>query len=326
MNVTVSVPHRLDIGGTWDLPPLLYFGRQYQPKTLTIALDVLTTVSISESSGRNDILVSQLNQDPLEWSGTFEEYDYTSRLGLIQAVLAFCDMKDVRVDIDIGVPPQVGLGGSGALCVALVMACAKHYYNGNLETKRIVRIAHDIENGFFSMTGFQDQMAALTGGVRLWHWQYLPETSESEELLAPEEYSELEDRIVIAIVGKHDSTEINQQQVQAFLTPETRNGWVEMNKGTALAAKAIKDRDWDQLTTCIRSEHKFRNRIAPQRIAGMEEYIKGTENGAFATAGAGQAVCWYFGEDKDDVQKHWEALGGTIIPSKIKAAPMVTGG
>ncbi len=321
--VKASLPHRLDIGGTWDLPPLLYFGRQYQPKTLTIALDILTKVTLvgSTMNQQNAITVNQYGQQPLDWVGRLKEHDYTSNLGLIQAIIAFFGIKNTIVVIDIGVPPQIGLGGSGVLSAALTKACIK--YTGSEETlPETVRIAHEIENGFFSMTGFQDQMAALAGGVRLWRWGYPPENSVGETLLTPREYSELENRIVIALVGKHDSTEINQQQVRSFLAPANRQDWRNMNRGTALAANAIQNHDWDQLTACIRHEHDFRNKIAPQRIAGMEAYIAVTEgrNGAFATAGAGQAVCWYFNsnaEDVLDVRNKWKSLGACILPSTI---------
>lgn len=331
--ITVSVPHRLDIGGTWDLPPLLYFGRQYRPKTVTIALDVMTTVSITDKGldqkGKNVIVVSQ-DSEVQEWSGAREEYDYTSRLGLIFAVLSFFDMKNIEVTIDIGVPPKIGLGGSGVLCIALVTACTKYLgFHGGFHTERAIREAHEIENGFFSMTGFQDQMAALAGGVRIWYWQYPPEKSDSEELLPPIQYHHLENRIATAIVGRHESTEINQRQVDSFLKPETRGGWIDMSKGTAKAGEAIRDHDWESLVKCVRAEHAFRNRIAPLRIAGMEKFIAITEGrrGAFATAGAGQAVCWYISpciEDVVDVTEQWAALGGKIIPSKIRNAPLVT--
>ena len=320
--IVVSVPHRLDIGGTWDLPPLLYFGRRYKPKTLTIALNIVTTVVIDNGTcGYNVVQMSQVGQKPYEWSGGLDAHDYTGRLGLIQAVLAFFNIEGAKVDIDIGVPPQVGLGGSGALTVALVNACAE--YAG--EELNVTRTAHDIENGFFSMTGFQDQMAALAGGIRLWYWEYPPEKSIGQELLKPIDYHYLEDRIVIAIVGKHNSTKINQQQVQAFLTPANRQGWIDMNKGTAMAAKAIQNYDWKQLTKCIYDEHCFRNRIAPQRIADMELYIKATigKNGVFATAGAGQAVCWYFSPDINDIlsiKDKWRDLGARLLSSKIASS------
>lgn len=318
--IAVSVPHRLDIGGTWDLPPLLYFGKRHQPKTLTIGLDVLTTVTIDNGKlGQNIVQVAQCNQQTYTWSGPLGSHDYTGRLGLIQAILAFFNIDGARIIIDIGVPPQIGLGGSGVLSVALVKACAQ--YTGDY-IDLVSRIAHDIENGFFSMTGFQDQMAALVGGVNLWHWEYPPENSIDQVLMQPDDYHLLENRLAIALVGRHNSTEINQQQVQAFLTPENRQGWLDMNKGTVLAAESIQDHDWRLLVQCIRKEHLFRNKIAPQRIAGMEQYIAVTAGraGAFATAGAGQAVCWYFSpyiDDVADVRKEWMALGAEIIPGVI---------
>ena len=319
----IHAPHRLDIGGTWDLPPLLYFGKRHKPKTLTIALDIWTKVDIqnnNKQNGHNTIRVSQIDQDTYEWSGRLGAHDYTGRVGLIQSILAFFNIEGAFIDIDIGVPPQIGLGGSGVLSVALVKACAE--FTGTY-LDAIVRIAHDIENGFFSMTGFQDQMAALAGsGVALWHWDYPPENSIGEEILESQDYHYLEDRIVIAIVGRHNSTEINQQQVEAFLTPANRQGWLDMNNGTTIAANAIQNHDWKLLVDCIHSEHSFRNKIAPQRIANMEPFIIATKgkSGAFATAGAGQAVCWYFSPEVDDIssiKEEWKDLGADLLPSKI---------
>ena len=324
--IKVAAPHRLDIGGTWDLPPLFYYGQQYSPKTITIALDVYTTVTFSAKpffTRTNTILVS--GDSTTEWVGRPEQYDYTSQFGLIQAILAFFEMQNVTVEVSAGVPPRIGLGGSGVLSVALVSACLQML--GRQHTRSIVaRIAHEVEDGFFSMTGYQDQLAALTGGVQLWHWDYPPEESDNQPLLPPGDWQELEQRLVIAIVGKHDSTEINQKQVHSFMLPATRHLWVEINDATQQAADAISNHEWKGLTDAIRIEHDIRHIIAPERIRGMEQYKEATDgmSGAFATAGAGQAVCWYFSDNIQDiaiVKAVWGKLGCLILPFKV--APLM---
>ena len=323
--IRVSAPYRLDIGGTWDLPPLLYFGRQYNPRTITIALSERISVEISDfEPAWVSIMDNSMNNCTMRES----EYDFTNKFGLIQAILAFFECDGVTIDVCSNVPSRIGLGGSGALTVALITAVCAYQSKPKMSVAETVRLAHEIESSFFSITGFQDQLAACVGGVQLWEWQYPAEATQPEELLSSDEYKDFEDRLVIAVVGTHDSNEVNKRQINSFLNPWERPHWNEINNCTKGAASAFRFRDWYELTRMIKREHEIRNEIAYKRISGMEKYISATKDttGAFATAGAGQAVCWYFSPDIDEVvevRNTWKSLGARIIPNRISKSGLL---
>ena len=327
-SVKVSVPVRLDIGGTWDLPPLLYFGQAYQPSTITIALDLRVAVRMSRHLPTTQSRITLIGDadESMCWTGCPEQYDYTGVWGLVQAVLGFYQLTGVDVTIQSDVPAQIGLGGSGALCVALIVAC-RCLLDIPYCRAGVAREAHDIESGFFSMTGYQDQLSALSGGVRLWQWHHPPEQCEGVELLPVEAYPELSSRLALAIVGRHVSSEINAKQLQSFMVPGGRSDWVELNEHTVKAGMAIMSRDWQALVRAVQAEHGIRNRLVPERIAGMMRFIDVVEHSnvisdtvAWGTAGAGQAALWCVACNPDilaRIKHQWRDLGAIVLSTNI---------
>lgn len=82
----------------------------------------------------------------------------------IQAVCNRFDLKNVRVELSSDAPMGSGLGGSGAVGVALVGAVAG-YAEKNLSRREIAELAHRIEvEDLGIIGGKQDQYAAAFGG------------------------------------------------------------------------------------------------------------------------------------------------------------------
>ncbi len=307
-SVQVKAPCRLDIGGTWDIPLLMLSGQQYKPATIGISLDMPTVVTLVTGKGIvivEDGIARRLRQDQLDFNN------------IIECIIGYFAITDIKIEIEYNCPQHQGLGGSGSLCVALIQALSEFLS----KRENVPLLAHDIEHGHFSITGYQDQLMAANGGIMYYEWKYPFMQIESKRLLSEEHYSEITDRLLIASIGKHVSNGLNVKQVATYCDPKTRPQWVDLNEITKEAAKAIESHDWDSLAQYIAKEHEIRNKLVPERVAGMNEYIKvcAKYGVSWGTPGAGQAAIFAFGDPEriTIIKPQWVKLGGQLLSSKI---------
>ncbi len=199
-DIRVSVPCRIDLGGTLDISTFFLPMGHLAPSTFNIALDMRTRVRLSVWE-KGYIKVCSRGFEPAEFKAGSACFNHP--LGLIFAIAAYFDASGICIDIDSSSPPRSALGGSSAAAVALVSAFLKlesmrtqdlhgtetpDWYNGvsgkfpdtdsgiSLKSKNFFAayasiLAHYIEAGVAGVPcGFQDQLAAAYGGINLWHW------------------------------------------------------------------------------------------------------------------------------------------------------------
>lgn len=137
--ITVSTPLRISLGGGGcDLPE---YYREHGADVLAAAIDRRMTVAVSYGDGPG-------RTDP--------------RVGLLAAHLG----RPVHVRVRCPVPPGSGLGGSGALTVALVAAARVLGGTAELNPLAIGHQAFAWERWELGEpVGFQDQMASAFGSV-----------------------------------------------------------------------------------------------------------------------------------------------------------------
>ncbi len=196
-DIKVSVPCRIDLGGTLDISTFFLPLNHLDPSTFNIALDIRTYVRLSAWKKGYVKIVSR-GFKSAEFITGYASFNHP--LGLMFAVAAHFNAGGVCIEIDSTSPPRSALGGSSAAAVAVVAAFLKagrscfdkqpdsrdfsdelgniynegnkiHYFNESDLVEKTPVIAHYIEAGVAGVPcGFQDQLAAAYGGVNLWHW------------------------------------------------------------------------------------------------------------------------------------------------------------
>ncbi len=194
-NLEVSVPCRIDLGGTLDISTFFLPLNHLDPTTFNIALNMRTRIKLSAWK-KGYVKICSRGFESAEFSAGNARFDHP--LGLMFAVAAYFNANGVCIEINSASPPKSALGGSSAAAVAIVSAFLKiqEFNKGNKSKsnphknmvddvcvgdcpseslkKQILQapvIAHYIEAGVAGVPcGFQDQLAAAYGGINTWHW------------------------------------------------------------------------------------------------------------------------------------------------------------
>jgi D-glycero-alpha-D-manno-heptose-7-phosphate kinase len=321
----LSVPLRLDIGGTWDLKAFALPFENKRPCTVNIALDLPTTLKFTS---RDDELIHI--QDEFSIVTTrLDEIDFRSSFGLLLAICSHYECKGFDLEISYSMPPRSGLGGSGALAAGLIYGIDK-IQNRGIPLYDMARRVNDIEEGLrFSHCGLQDQCAALYGGVNKWTWHYSKqEAFTRESLLEPEDYHEISDRLIIAYLGRGHGANINQQQIESLYDLHTRSRWFEINKITNEAADAIRNGEWMDLRYAILGENYIRWALTPERITNEATALLNAGGVfGFGVAGAGAGGCAFaFCPDPKSISElhdEWTEILDKTAKSEIIVNPKI---
>jgi D-glycero-alpha-D-manno-heptose-7-phosphate kinase len=227
-------------------------------------------------------------------------------------------------------PPRSGFGASGTVAVVLVAALEQIRLKLagkdtiKINKQKIVYLAHLLEASLgFSITGLQDQCAAMYGGTHLWTWQYSKQTKFlKREIMSETDSLDFENRLVIAYLKTpHNSTDTNSQNISSFFSLKDRLDWIRFNQNTMEFSNAIKSKNWKIAIKCIQFENQFRQKIAEGRLLpiGFElwEIAKQT-NAGFSTCGAGGGGCvWAITETPEEKQKLASQFSNIVGPENI---------
>lgn len=174
--IIARAPTRLDFVGGWtDVQP---FCDLEEGLVVSAAFGVTTQVSVCFS-------------DQLQPMAS----------GFVAAACKRFDVENVRVDLHSESPIGAGLGGSGAVGVALVGALAA-LTERNMTRREIADLAHEIEVQDLGISGGkQDQYAAAFGGFLA--LSFLGDGVQVKRLdLSPDRITELEARSVVVYSGQ----------------------------------------------------------------------------------------------------------------------------
>ena len=175
--VTASAPCRIDMGGTLDIRTFFYPLQHLGPCTVNIALDLRTVVRIAAHT-RGRIKVSSRGFQDAEFPA--DQAPFRHPLGLMFAVAALFRAEGVHITIHSASPPRSALGGSSVAAVGLVGAFMEVRRQAEsvrcADGRCIALLAQAIEESIAGVPcGFQDQLAAVFGGINAWHWLAPPQ-------------------------------------------------------------------------------------------------------------------------------------------------------
>lgn len=290
-------PTRIDFVGGWtDVQP---FCENEVGLVINAALGIYARVRVTET------VHARPNPDPF-----------------IQAACKRFAIKDVAVELSSDAPIGSGLGGSGAVGVALVGALAS-YAGMDLPPREIAELAHRIEiEDLGIIGGKQDQYAAAFGGFLALGFQGTRVEVEQIILPAPR-VLELQDRSVVVYTGQSRiSGNIHAHVQEAFLqsNPSTLAALETIRRVARRFQIALQTGPLDDLGELLNENWDAQKRLHPSTTNEIVEsfFAAALSVGALGgkALGAGGGGCLYFlarqGE-QTRLQQALRAAGGKIL-------------
>jgi len=329
--IEVSAPCRLDMGGTLDINTFNYPLRHLNPCTFNIAIGLRTLVRL-EPYTQGVVKVSSKGFDSAEFSPDQAPFDHP--LGLMFAIAAYFRADGVHIQIDSSSPPRSALGGSSAAAIALVSA-----FKGLIDSDVIVReqekefrqeiavLAHALEASVAGVPcGFQDQLAAVFGGVNLWCWTGQPAFPfyERQIIISDSLYQDLEAHLLVAFCGiPHASKDINSRWVRQFVSGQFRNHWKKIIRATDTFGRALKEGDFQAAAQQMNLETDLRCEMTPDVLDDMGwrlvKLAVQTDCGARFTGAGGGGCIWALGEPDNiiNLKGGWQKMLSEIETARL---------
>jgi D-glycero-alpha-D-manno-heptose-7-phosphate kinase len=311
--IVASAPCRVDCGGSTEHRLTGLLGRQWEPSTTTIALDLRTTVEIRGYQAGKILVESAI-------LGTQEATPPTlplaGPLGLIFAVLGYFGVHGIRVTVDAQAPIRSGMGGSGAATVAAIGALQEltaPVEGREQDLRRVALLAHHLEDALYNNTGLQDQATAAYGGVHLWRWRYADQLDfEGEKLLADPDA--LSPHVLVAYSGKCHVGNRNSVVLETFRQTGNLLPLREISAQARAMGQALRTEDYRAAARALSAEAEIRSRLLGGSALDEDESLMNVardhECGArFAGHGGGGSL-WAIGEAPAiaALRRDWERL------------------
>lgn len=333
--VSVSAPCRVDMGGTLDIRTFSYPLQAVGPLTLNVALDLRTTTTIRPHA-RGRIRVDSRGFRPADFPADAAPFRHP--LGLIFAVAAFFQAEGLAIAIRSDSPPRSALGGSSTAAAALTAAffeLARRAGIGPPPPRATIALtAHGIEESVAGVPcGYQDQLAAVFGGVHAWHWLAPPKVFRREVVWPPGRAGELDPHMLVAYAGvPHASSEINWRWIRQFVAGRNRGVWAEIARLTHAFADALRRRDFAAAAAAMNRETALRRRLTPEVLDPLGVRLVAAARragcGARFTGAGGGGCLWAIGsaEAIARLAPRWREILAGRRGARLLAAPVAPAG
>ncbi len=314
-SITVSVPCRIDLGGTLDISTFFLPLNHLNPGTFNISLDLRTTVTLSPWR-TGYIKISSRGFESAEFDA--QTVPFTHPMGLMFAVVRFFNGHGVHVHIESSSPPRSALGGSSAAAVAMAAAFCTALERP-VKPGPTAAIAHHIESSVAGVPcGQQDQLAAAFGGVNLWRW-----TVENghpafvqEPLFSDDDgLKSLNNNLLVAYCGiPHVSSDINKRWVNQFLSGQNRDKWEQIVKLTADFSAAVKTKNFHLAAMLMNQETRIRLEMTPDVLDDTGQALfkaaVDMECGTRFTGAGGGGCLWAIGavSTMEKLRQQWQSI------------------
>jgi D-glycero-alpha-D-manno-heptose-7-phosphate kinase len=322
--IQVSVPCRVDFGGTLDISTLYLPMASLSPATFNMALDLRTRVTLAAFE-RGYVKVSSRGFETAVFKK--DEAPFHHPMGLMFAVAKYFDAEGVHIHIDSASPPRSALGGSSAAAVAIVAAFT-HLMGKKIDPVHTAWLAHYIEAGVAGVPcGMQDQLAAAFGGVNQWSWRMGktgPLFRQEKIFDTDADMKALNAHILVAYCGiPHVSKDINRQWVDSFLRGETRKTFEKIAGLTKEFSMCVKKRNYRQAADLMNRETGLRLEMTPEVLDNTGEILfdsaRDCRCGARFTGAGGGGCLWALGEKPaiDLLRQKWQDILSTVEGAEI---------
>ncbi len=334
-NIEVSVPCRIDLGGTLDISTFYLSMNHLEcdhqmllPSSFNIALDLYTVVTLSGYK-KGYIKISSKGFK----SAVFhkDEVAFNHPMGLMFACAnyfkGYFNKGGVHINIESSSPPRSALGGSSSAAVAIIAAFFKAL-GKPFVFEQIAWLAHYLEASVAGVPcGMQDQLAAAFGGVNQWIWKMgntSPEFERVSLLDQDDDINAFNSNIIVAYCGvPHVSKDINFQWVKSFIQGETRSVFEQIASLTNQFCKAVKNKNFIKAADLMNQETKLRLEMTPDVLdnTGQKLFNRAMDVncGARFTGAGGGGCLWAIGEKYDisRLKPLWEKILEPVKDAKI---------
>ncbi len=305
--IRVSVPCRIDLGGTLDISVFYLPLNRFCPSSFNMALDMRTVVTLSPfQSGQ--VRISSRGFEPAEFER--DRAPFSHPLGLMFAIAQYFNVHGVHIDVASASPPKSALGGSSSAAVA-VAAALLSAMGQKWSRQKIAWTAHYVEASVAGVPcGVQDQLAAAYGGVNHWLWK-MGETGPLFERCPVfddlNDIRELNEHILVAYCGiPHESKDVNSRWVRSFINGDSRASFSRIAELVTQFTAAVRQKNFGLCADLMNRETRLRMELTPDVLDNtgkkLFEKAKNMNCGArFAGAGGGGCV-WAIGE-KEDIER-----------------------
>jgi len=313
--VHVSVPCRIDFGGTLDISTFYLPLADLKPATLNLALDMRTHVYLSQGEeGR--IKISSKGFDTIDRSRDDKGWD--GPMGLMFAVFQYFNAHGVHLHIESESPVRSALGGSSCAAVAII-AAVYTALEKSINPEHIAWLAHYLEGAVAGvLCGTQDQTAAAYGGVNLWEWKFGqkgPEFSRCPVFDSHEKIEQLNRHLLVAYCGiPHESSDVNGRWVNEFRAGRAYDAFEQIIRLTRKFTRALAAFSFKEAAQLMNRETRLRCEMTPDVLdnTGMKlwESAKAQGCGARFTGAGGGGCLWAIGEDSDmgNLKIQWQKI------------------
>jgi D-glycero-alpha-D-manno-heptose-7-phosphate kinase len=319
-----QAPCRIDCGGTWDLRAFALSCYWAEPLTINIALDKYVTVRLSEGQPG---MVAVNSAGFARAEERLSDLPFDGTLGLVFVIAYYFQLDGISLEIQSEFRPQSGLGGSGAVAVAVIAAIARLLVEAGmprLNRNQMAILGYNLEDSLtLSPTGLQDQAAAAFGGANRWLWRYTNSRQPfvRQPLWPADEYDQLSRHILVAFSGQtHVSAELNDAWIRSFVSGKSRSQWLAILSAARAFGDALEKKDWAAATNALQTETALRVELTPQVLTpAMQELVRHAEQercaARFCGAGGGGHV-WAIGKETDieRLRSRWEKSLKTFDP------------
>lgn len=321
--VTIHAPVRLDFAGGWtDVPP---FSEREGGVVVSAAINRFTRVEVSRRTTGFRLIAEDIDQ-------TLEVADRaalapTGMLALLQAaVLRFPTFGGLELHTRSDTPLGSGLGTSGSLGTALVVALAR--LDGRPVTPlEAADLAWRLESIDCRLPGGrQDQYAAALGGFHRFAFQ--DPTMTAEPIPVPSDVrAELERRLVVCYVGQSRvSGDLISRVMEAYEGGEARvvDALHEMKTVAEEMTVALTGGDLTRIGALLSRNWACQQRLDPtmqtERMQQVETQAlrAGALGGKASGAGAGGCMFFVAGEDPEAVARAVAEAGATVMSVRFE--------
>lgn len=227
-----------------------------------------------------------------------------------------------------------GLGGSSTATIGVCILA--NGLAGRPFTKiQLISLASRIEQGLgLSITGTQEQSNVLFGGVTDYVWfpwgkPGHPGTGYGEslryELVPPDDYGLLEDRMAIFHSGHHrQSSEVNLSWMNSFLTEDGYKLHSQKMKLAYMYREGLRLKKWGYVLESIERYRKIRTKLCEGYMESswdLLERAKSCNSTVFPLGAGGGGGVLLFSPNPESLDKLREDLAGVYseIPFKIRS-------
>ena len=317
-SIEASAPCRMDMGGTLDISSFYYPLSYLNPCTFNIALAMRTRVQIVPFQ-KGYIKISSKGFESAAYSIEKMPFDYP--MGLMFAIAAYFQIDGIHIVIESSSPPRSALGGSSVAAVALIAAfnilmgkagrpCVAH--------EKIALLAHGIEESVAGVPcGFQDQLAAVYGGINAWYWKGAGATQPfiRRPIAHPEQYDALSKNLLLAYCGiPHESRNINSQWVKQFISGKCRRQWIDIAGCTRAFVEAFASSDICEAVKQLNRETTIRVEMTPDVLDDTGSQLVRSalkyDCGARFTGAGGGGCIWAIGNEEkiSELKLNWKGI------------------